>query len=94
MLIQPLLDKLVQLRLPAFRDGLQEQLAKAEASLRYLSRSVEIEQAPAVGLRSHEHDLRDALPLGVLEEQGDHLLAHVDPEHNPAVLGKGERHLP
>ena len=27
MLIQPLLDKLVQLRLPAFRDGLQEQLA-------------------------------------------------------------------
>lgn len=26
MLIQPLLDKLVQLRLPAFRDGLQEQL--------------------------------------------------------------------
>ena len=27
MLIQPLLDKLVQLRLPAFRDGLQEPLA-------------------------------------------------------------------
>ena len=27
MLIQPLLDKLVQLRLPAFRDGLQEQFA-------------------------------------------------------------------
>ncbi len=26
MLIQPLLDKLIQLRLPAFRDGLQEQL--------------------------------------------------------------------
>lgn len=26
MLLQPLLDKLVQLRLPAFRDGLQEQL--------------------------------------------------------------------
>jgi hypothetical protein len=26
MLTQPLLDKLVQLRLPAFRDGLQEQL--------------------------------------------------------------------
>jgi len=26
MLIQPLLDKLVHLRLPAFRDGLQEQL--------------------------------------------------------------------
>jgi DNA replication protein DnaC len=27
MLIQPLLDKLIQLRLPAFRDGLQEQLS-------------------------------------------------------------------
>jgi DNA replication protein DnaC len=27
MLIQPLLDKLIQLRLPAFRDGFQEQLA-------------------------------------------------------------------
>ena len=26
MLIQPLLDKLIQLRLPAFRDGLREQL--------------------------------------------------------------------
>jgi len=26
MLMQPLLDKLTQLRLPAFREGLQEQL--------------------------------------------------------------------
>jgi len=30
MLLQPLLDKLVQLRLPAFREGLQQQLAKAK----------------------------------------------------------------
>lgn len=30
MLIQPLLDKLIQLRLPAFRDGLQEQLGNPQ----------------------------------------------------------------
>jgi DNA replication protein DnaC len=30
MLIQPLLDKLTQLRLPAFRDGLQEQIANPQ----------------------------------------------------------------
>ena len=30
MLIQPLLDKLTQLRLPAFRDGLQEQLTNPQ----------------------------------------------------------------
>ena len=32
MLVQPLLDKLTQLRLPAFREGLQEQLRNAQYS--------------------------------------------------------------
>ena len=53
-----------------------------------------LRQPQALDRLGASFDVRDALPLGVLEEQGDHLLAHVDPEHNPAVLGKGERHLP
>ena len=39
MLIQPLLDKLTQLRLPSFRDGLQEQLNNPQyASLAFEER--------------------------------------------------------
>jgi hypothetical protein len=52
-----------------------------------------LRQSQALDRHGASFDVRDALPLGVLEQQGDHLLAHVDPDHGPAALGKSERHL-
>ena len=55
MLIQPLLDKLVQLRLPAFRDGLQEQLNNPK----YTELSFEERLALLVDMEcTHRHDRR------------------------------------
>ncbi len=55
MLIQPLLDKLVQLHLPAFRQGLQEQLA----SPKYAELSFEERLGLLVDLEcTHRHDHR------------------------------------
>ncbi len=55
MLTQPLLDKLVQLRLPAFRDGLQEQLNNPK----YTELSFEERLALLVDLEvTHRHDRR------------------------------------
>ena len=48
MLTQPLLDKLVQLRLPAFRDGLQEQLNNSK----YTDLSFE-ERLVRISVKSH-----------------------------------------
>jgi hypothetical protein len=60
MLTQPLLDKLVQLRLPAFRDGLQEQ----ERNPQYAQLSFEERLALLVDLectRRHEHRIRNRI---------------------------------
>jgi len=55
MLTQPLLDKLIQLRLPAFREGLQEQLRNP----RYAELSFEERLALLVDLEyTHRHDRR------------------------------------
>lgn len=55
MLTQPLLDKLVQLRLPAFRDGLREQLNNPQ----YTELSFEERLALLVDLEvTHRHDRR------------------------------------
>jgi len=62
MLIQPLLDKLVQLHLPAFRQGLQEQLANPQ----YAELSFEERLALLVDLectRRHDHRIQRRIRL-------------------------------
>lgn len=62
MLIQPLLDKLVQLHLPAFRQGLQEQLANPQ----YAELSFEERLALLVDLectRRYDHRIQRRIRL-------------------------------
>jgi DNA replication protein DnaC len=62
MLTQPLLDKLVQLRLPAFRDGLQEQ----ERNPQYAQLAFEERLALLVDLectRRHDHRIQNRIRL-------------------------------
>lgn len=75
MLIQPLLDKLVQLRLPAFREGLQEQLANPQyAELAFeerLALLVDRECTRRRDHRLHRQMKRAAFPLSATLEDLD-----------------------
>jgi DNA replication protein DnaC len=67
MLTQPLLDKLIQLRLPAFHNGLQEQLANPK----YAELSFEERLALLVDLectRRHDHRIQRSIKLAAFPQ--------------------------